>query len=270
MLCASLACTRCSFPVNPRVAQYHLAQLYMVAKSSQEETGQEVGEGIEIVKNEPYVGTGGQASGQYTEKIFHLRSRVPRFIAAVLPADSLRLVERSWNAFPHCKTLYSNAWLGDKFHLSVETMHLPDRGQHKNAVNLGKEDLADRVVDVINIATDLPNKIVPGEDPTTFVSKKTGRGQLRPGWEKTVDPVMCAYKVVQLRFRVFGLQTKVEQWGQYYGMRLPFLQYHRKLFCWIDEWYGLKLEDIRQMEEETKRITAEKLAASLAMKAPAS
>ncbi|GAB0489715.1 hypothetical protein MMPV_000940 [Pyropia vietnamensis] len=258
---------RLLLPLTPE--EYHLAQLYMVAKSSQEETGQEVGEGIEIVKNEPYEGTGGQAGGQYTEKIFHLRSKVPRFIAAVLPADSLRLVERSWNAFPHCKTVYTNAWLGDKFHLSVETMHLPDRGHHQNAVNLGKEDLAARVVDVINIATDLPNKIVPGEDPTTFVSKKTGRGKLREGWEKTADPIMCAYKVVQLRFRVFGLQTKVEQWGQYYGMRLPFLQYHRKLFCWIDEWYGLNLEDIRRMEAETKRITSEKLAASLATKAPA-
>ncbi|OSX69581.1 hypothetical protein BU14_1377s0001 [Porphyra umbilicalis] len=253
---------RLLLPLTPD--EYHLAQLYMVAKSSEEETGQEVGEGIEIVKNEPFEGKNGQPGGQYTEKIFHLKSRVPRFIAALLPADSMRLVERSWNSFPHCKTHYSNAWLGDKLHLSVETMHSSDRGEQQNAVNLSKADLAARSVDVINIATDLPNKIVPGEDPTTFVSQKTGRGKLRPGWEKTVDPIMCAYKVVQFRFKVFGVQTKVEQWGQYYGMRLPFLQYHRKLFCWIDEWHGLTIEDIRKMEAETQRITKEKLAASVA------
>ena len=49
----------------------------MVAKSSQEETGKEVGEGVEIVKNEPYaedspINYRKMPKGQYTEKIMHL------------------------------------------------------------------------------------------------------------------------------------------------------------------------------------------------------
>lgn len=46
-------------------------QLYMVAKSSQDETGKEAGEGIEIVKNHPYevndpVNKHNMPKGQYT------------------------------------------------------------------------------------------------------------------------------------------------------------------------------------------------------------
>jgi Phosphatidylinositol transfer protein len=46
-------------------------QLYMVSKSSQEETGKEAGEGIEIVKNHPYavddpVNKYNMGKGQYT------------------------------------------------------------------------------------------------------------------------------------------------------------------------------------------------------------
>lgn len=39
----------CRFP-----AADYLAQLYMVAKASREETGKQAGEGIEILKNEPF------------------------------------------------------------------------------------------------------------------------------------------------------------------------------------------------------------------------
>jgi hypothetical protein len=30
------------------------------------------------------------------------------------------------------------------------------------------------------------------------------------------------------------------------------------LFCWTDRWFGLTIEDIRKMEEETKRELDEK------------
>lgn len=32
-----------------------------------------------------------------------------------------------------------------------------------------------------------------------------------------------------------------------------FTNFHRQLFCWIDNWYGLTMADIRKMEEETQR-----------------
>lgn len=62
-----------------------VAQLYAVAEASKAETGG--GEGVEVLKNEPYDEThekyiplmGGRFSkGQYTHKIYHLASKVWR------------------------------------------------------------------------------------------------------------------------------------------------------------------------------------------------
>lgn len=36
-----------------------------------------------------------------------------------------------------------------------------------------------------------------------------------------------------------------------HAQRKVLLEGHRKAFCWLDEWYGLTMEDIRAMEKET-------------------
>ncbi|KAA8491030.1 Phosphatidylinositol transfer protein 2 [Porphyridium purpureum] len=237
-------------------ADYYRGQLYMVARSSMEETGVTEGEGVEIVKNEPYVDNPhGMPPGQYTEKNFYLRSHVPSFIAAVIPDEFFVLIEYSWNAFPKCLTIYENKYLGEKFFLSVETLHADDRGEQDNANLLTAEELKLRSVDVLDIA-DKNNGVamIKGEDPTQFVSQKyPEHSKLKKDFAETCTPVMTAYKVVRLEFKVFGLQSKVEKWGQYYGMRGSFIKFHRKLWCWMDEWMDLSLEEIRDMEEKAKQ-----------------
>lgn len=56
----------------PRLFQYQVGQLYSVAEASKNETGG--GEGIEVLKNEPYEKDG--EKGQYTHKIYHLKRQV--------------------------------------------------------------------------------------------------------------------------------------------------------------------------------------------------
>lgn len=97
---------------------------------------------------------------------------------------------------------------------------------------------------------------------------------------KTDCPYMCAYKLVTVKFRWWGLQTKVENFihrvkpahlcrGFTSGLfflshetvgslsaqqeKRIFTNFHRQLFCWIDKWVGLTMEDIRRMEEETQK-----------------
>lgn len=55
-------------------SQYQVGQLYSVAEASKNETGG--GEGIEVLKNEPYEKDG--EKGQYTHKIYHLKRWVPK------------------------------------------------------------------------------------------------------------------------------------------------------------------------------------------------
>ena len=60
-----------------------VGMLYAVAKASMEETGG--GEGVEVLKNESYADgepllNGRFTKGQYTDKIYHLESKVPAMI----------------------------------------------------------------------------------------------------------------------------------------------------------------------------------------------
>jgi hypothetical protein len=63
----------------------------------------------------------------------------------------------------------------------------------------------------------------------------------------------CRYKLVTVEFPYFGLQGKVETLIQSYQKSL-FGASHRQLFCWIDEWFGKTMADIRAMERETKAL----------------
>lgn len=49
------------------------------------------------------------------------------------------------------------------------------------------------------------------QDLRYFKSQKTSRGILQEGWRDTQDPIMCSYKLVTVKFEVWGLQTRVEQ-----------------------------------------------------------
>jgi hypothetical protein len=56
------------------LAQYKIAQLYMVAKYSASESSGDDGDGVEVLKNEPFEDH--HRRGQYTHKIYHLARSV--------------------------------------------------------------------------------------------------------------------------------------------------------------------------------------------------
>lgn len=83
----------------------------------------------------------------------------------------------------------------------------------------------------------------------TFYS--TGRGPLTKNWIQSCNPVMTCYKLVTVEFKWFGVQGRMENYIQRCERRL-FTNFHRKLFCWIDNWQKMTLADIRAMEERVK------------------
>merc|ERR1712185_437889 len=114
--------------------------------------------------------------------------------------------------------------------------------------------LKERGVVRIDIANDAVNAAdyKKDEDPKLFKSEKTGRGPLAGEWRSSVEPVMTAYKLVTIQFKWWGLQSKVENFIQSTEKRL-FTNFHRQLFCWTDKWHGMTMDDIRALEEESKR-----------------
>ncbi|XP_041350271.1 phosphatidylinositol transfer protein alpha isoform-like [Gigantopelta aegis] len=248
------------------VEEYQVAQLYSVAEASKNETGG--GEGIEVLKNEPFDADnappdspmksayGTYTTGQFTHKIYHLQSKVPGWIRFLAPKGSLEIHEKAWNAYPYCRTVINNPdYMKENFYIIIESMHYEDRGETENIHDLDNEDLKKRQVVNIDIAHDPVRRGDYKEewDPTKFKSTKTDRGALTgPDWKTSVRPVMCSYKLVRCYFKWFGLQNRVEKFIMTQEQRL-FFNFHRQVFCWTDKWYGLTMEDIRKIEEETKK-----------------
>lgn len=238
------------------VQEYQIGQLYGVAEMSKNET--HGGEGIEILINEPY--TDNTSSGQYTHKVYHLSSRVPSWIRLLSPASALNIDEKAWNAYPYCKTVMTNQFMADKFSLIVETRHAADSGTQENIHNLPPDLLAKRQVEYIDIVKDPVEAKDYNEktDPSKYKSTKTTRGMLAPNWrEKPMEQVMCCYKLITVEFKVLGVQSRVESFIQKTS-RYQMLKLHRQIFCWLDNFVDLTLEQIREIEEQTKRELSEK------------
>ena len=240
-------------PLPISVEEYQIAQLYAVAEASKNETGG--GEGIEVIANAPYTDHAKYGSGQYTHKIFHLSSKVPAFVRLLAPTGSLEVHEKAWNAYPFCRTEYSNPYMGDKFFILIDTWHKEGEGE-ANVHNLNADELKKR--EIVNIDIADPDVVSASdykedEDPTKFHSEKTGRGPLVKGdWKKNENyPKMTCYKLYRVTFKWWGLQTKVES-VIFRAVRRLLTNFHRQLFCWLDKWFGMTMEDIRELEDRTK------------------
>jgi len=237
--------------------QYQIGQLFSVAEASKNETGG--GEGVQVIKNEPfqdYPLLGGKFSkGQYTYKIYHLQSKVPTIVKMIAPKGSLEIHEEAWNAYPYCKTILTNPdYMKNGFVICIESMHCPDAGHQENVHELSPDKLAKREVVRIDIANDRvsASDYKEATDPGRYKSLKTNRGPLTGNWIKTSDPAMTCYKLVTCEFKWLGLQGKVESFIQKSERRL-FTNFHRELFCWIDRWHGMTIQDIRDIEEKTRK-----------------
>lgn len=240
-------------------------------KSRDESKGQ--GSGIEILINEPYEnGPGG--NGQYTRKIYHVGSHLPGWIKGLLPKSALTVEEEAWNSYPYTKTRYTCPFV-EKFSLEIETYYFPDGGNQENVFKLSGSDLRNRIVDVIDIVKDqlYGADYQQQEDPTHYVSEKTGRGPLNETWledhwaevKGKTQPtaknmsLMCAYKLCRVEFRYWGMQTKLEKFIHDTALRKTMVRAHRQAWAWQDEWHGLTMEDIREIERQTQLALQKKM-----------
>ncbi|KAL1558116.1 phosphatidylinositol transfer protein 2-like isoform X2 [Salvia divinorum] len=259
------------------VEEFQVAQMYMVMKMQQQNTNST--EGVEVLENRPFeddeIG-----KGRYTLKIYRLQSKAPTWLSAFAPADALVMQEEAWNAYPRCKSVFSLLFMFmaanfnptravikclyfTRFILTIETVHTADCGQSENVHGLTKEQLAIRQVETLDIASDSNDywSYMIGSsnfDFSQFQSARTGRGPLLDGWQEQCYPVMTAYKLVTIDAPYWGFGSKLEQ-ALLAGEKALFLESHRNCFGWIDEWYGLTVDMMRQLEKQSDSSLNEKL-----------
>nr|XP_011760556.1 membrane-associated phosphatidylinositol transfer protein 2 isoform X8 [Macaca nemestrina] len=256
-------------PLPMTVEEYRIAQLYMIQvllspqKKSRNETYGE-GSGVEILENRPYTdGPGG--SGQYTHKVYHVGMHIPSWFRSILPKAALRVVEESWNAYPYTRTRFTCPFV-EKFSIDIETFYKTDAGENPDVFNLSPVEKNQLTIDFIDIVKDpVPhNEYKTEEDPKLFQSMKTQRGPLSDNWieeyKKQVFPIMCAYKLCKVEFRYWGMQSKIERFIHDTGLRRVMVRAHRQAWCWQDEWYGLSMENIRELEKEAQLMLSRKMA----------
>ncbi|XP_074493989.1 membrane-associated phosphatidylinositol transfer protein 2-like isoform X3 [Sebastes fasciatus] len=252
-------------PMPMSVEEYRIAQLYMIQRKSRDESCGE-GSGVEILENKPYTdGPGG--TGQYTHKVYHIGMHIPSWFRSILPKAALRVEEESWNAYPYTRTRYTCPFV-EKFSIDIETYYKPDTGNQADVFNMSTVEKRQRTIDPIDIVTDPipPHEYKAEEDTRLFKSAKTQRGPLRDDWIEEYNnnpgmtPIMCAYKLCKVEFRYWGMQSKIERFIHDVGLRKVMVRAHRQAWCWQDEWYGLTMEDIRQLELETQLALATKMA----------
>ncbi|XP_041978925.1 cytoplasmic phosphatidylinositol transfer protein 1 [Aricia agestis] len=241
------------------VEEYRIGQLYMIARHSFEQS--HGGEGVEVIANEE-VNDETNGRGQFTEKRIHLSSHLPYWIQSLTP-KIFYVTEKAWNYYPFTITEYTCSFL-PKFSISIQTRYENNNGTTENCLNLSPEELETREVDVIDIAFDevKPHHYKESEDPKLFKSEKTQRGPLSEGWRDTQQPIMCCYKVVHAKFEVWGLQTRVEDYVQL-AIREILLLGHRQAFTWMDEWFNMTIEDVRNYEKDMQAKTNMKVQTAL-------
>ncbi|KAK5926751.1 hypothetical protein CgunFtcFv8_022298 [Champsocephalus gunnari] len=227
------------------VLWYRIGQLYMISKHSHEQSDR--GEGVEVVQNEPYEDPE-HGQGQFTEKRVYLNSKLPSWARAVVP-KIFYVTEKAWNYYPYTITEYTCSFL-PKFSIHIETKYEDNKGCNDNIFDTELKD-QEREVCFVDIAYDeIPERYYKdSEDLRYFKSDKTSRGILQEGWRDTQEPVMCSYKLVTVKFEVWGLQTRVEQYV-HKVVRDVLLLGHRQAFAWVDEWIDMSLDDVRNYERK--------------------
>jgi hypothetical protein len=237
--------------------EYDIAQRFTVSEFSKAETGG--GQGVEVHEDKKFSGMldGHHRNGQYTLKTYFLASKLPAFVASLMNPEYFELKEQCWNVFPHGKCIYTNPkYMKDDFLVTVDSMHIDDDGSTENALNLSPEELELRTIVFIDIAKDEVGSNHFSrykDDPKKYHSQKSGRGPLTSDWQTSGKyPTMTCYKVVKAYFRWWGLQSIIE-YLLIKNIHDVLLVFHQKLFCLMDNWYGLTKEGLEAVEAQTRK-----------------
>ena len=254
----------------------------MINRKSREES-EGAGSGLEIKENKPYTNGPNNTSGQYTEKTYYVAKHVPSWLLRFFSDDAkknLAVEEISHNAYPFTKTIQSTPMISG-FSLEIETHFKPDLGRDDSIFN--KKYPIELLNFVDRLGTGKGGDNVFETDPLLFRSRKNPNkgpleadwlekarddwdflGRRQPDWRDPNDYInepnmnkaigySCAYKVVKVNFKVFGIGSRVESFIHNSIIKPMLCQAHRQVWCWQDEWCDLTLEEIRKQEKCTMK-----------------
>lgn len=246
--------------------KYNIGNRYMNYLYYKDEKGG--GEGIELVKNEESYDENNQFK-RYTYKIYHIKSRIPRWIRWAIPDKYLHFHEESNSDFYHSKTRDFVPGMEEYFMLQVESKYFPYKLNEEindNVMELTEEELQMRSIVYLDVLNGKPDPEKEEYDCHNLVCPEIGinekldsdytnfDGKDIPPWAKTFKgELMMGVKVVKFMFKWRGLQTAVEKTVMesfYPGL---FTNVNRKVLASSPIWAKMTLKDIKDLEDKIQK-----------------
>ncbi|OHS94199.1 Phosphatidylinositol transfer protein [Tritrichomonas foetus] len=245
------------------------AAKYSVNRRTREET--KGGDGFEIVDAGNFEEDG--VTGRYVHRIFHFKNQVPEAVRWTVPDTFAHIHEHNRNAFPHYVAKFEIPGMEGKLILDTETKHVEYTGEDNipdNIMGFTPEELTKREVvypDILNGKTSKSGqfslhgfKYEPGGIPELKCNKKKQFYHHVPEWVKMYPegaPLCLIIKTVKFRFKWPGVQNVVERIVTNSVFPDVYLDTHRAMVYWIDEWFNMTDEDLMDMEQQTKEKLSE-------------
>uniref|UniRef100_A0A8C5ZFG7 Phosphatidylinositol transfer protein cytoplasmic 1 n=1 Tax=Marmota marmota marmota TaxID=9994 RepID=A0A8C5ZFG7_MARMA len=214
----------------------------MISKHSHEQSDR--GEGVEVVQNEPFEDPH-HGNGQFTEKRVYLNSKLPSWARAVVP-KIFYVTEKAWNYYPYTITGKSLCSFLPKFSIHIETKYEDNKGSNDSIFDNEAKDL-EREVCFIDIACDeIPERYYKESEVSDRwrTSSEGWRDSVALGWWSRKD-------LGKVNNNVKGLVVHV--------VRDILLIGHRQAFAWVDEWYDMTMDEVREFERATQEATNKKI-----------
>lgn len=102
----------------------------------------------------------------------------------------------------------------------------------------------------------MPRKTVPTCARTNWSPSNSSGGACRTKWRTSFRRSYCCFWLIGFDINLYSLKTQHNFLFFFFQLQQEkrlFTNFHRQLFCWIDKWIDLNMEDIRRMEDETRR-----------------
>ncbi|KAF8683779.1 hypothetical protein HU200_044712 [Digitaria exilis] len=240
--------------------EYEIGLSYTIMEMEQQNTNSK--EGVEVLQQVPFEDEK-LGKGQLTSKVYHLQrpkwivrfhlrshnfgllpfctkvttatmcSKIPSWMKGFAPASALTVHEDSWCAFPKSRT-------DDQC-----SKHRPDNLQvAKNRTRPSSEGMDGmRSCRLFSNLNQYSHRQETKQKPHDALCS----------FQDSCRPVMTTYKLVIMDAPIWGLGERLEDFI-IAGERALFLACHRLCFAWIDEWYGMTVDQIREMERQTEML----------------
>lgn len=232
------------------VAEYGTGIAYSTARVAEELIRKNPGDRMEVLANEPF--EDGKRSGVFAHKVFHVSARIPEWVKAMIPSlRAATLEEKSWNTYPVCESKYRCGLLGDRFSMSVHSVHLDgDRGETDNAFKLSAQDLKLREIVYIDLGKVSASDGVPA--PASHAPKASKRGPLSEDWQSRCEPVMCVYKLVRLEIRIWPVQSQCESLMLNGQVRNGFVTLNHRVYHWMDQFLSMDADQLAEFQAASR------------------